>query len=50
MKDFTFNVPTDIRFGRNALDSLAAGIKKYGTKVLLVYGGGSVKKQVCMTM
>lgn len=44
MKDFTFNVPTDIRFGRNALDSLAAGIKKYGTKVLLVYGGGSVKK------
>lgn len=44
MKDFTFYVPTDIRFGRSALDALAAGVRKYGTKVLLVYGGGSIKK------
>lgn len=38
MKDFTFNIPTKIYFGKDNLDKLPEEIKKYGKKVLLVYG------------
>ena len=44
MQDFIFEVPTKILFGKDQLDKLGKEIKKYGSKVLLVYGGGSVKK------
>lgn len=44
MIDFTFHNPTRIHFGRNALSHLAEEVKLYGTKVLLVYGGGSIKR------
>lgn len=44
MKDFIFYNPTKILFGREELKSLGKEIKKYGSKVLLTYGGGSIKK------
>lgn len=44
MIDFTFHNPTRIHFGRTALDHLKEEVLRYGTKVLLVYGGGSIKR------
>ena len=41
MNDFTFNAPVKIFFGRNAHDNLDDLCK--GKKVLLVYGGNSLK-------
>ena len=42
--DFTYSNPTKIYFGENSLDNLSTGLKNYGKNVLLVYGGGSIKK------
>ena len=42
--DFTYSNPTKIYFGENSLDNLSTELKKYGKNVLLVYGGGSIKK------
>lgn len=44
MNNFTFNVATDIRFGKDRLHELTAVIENFGQRVLLVYGGGSIKK------
>ncbi len=44
MNNFTFNIPTDIRFGKGQIECLSQELEKYGKKVLLVYGGGSIKK------
>lgn len=44
MNNFTFNIPTDIRFGKDQIQCLPEELKKYGSKVLLVYGGGSIKR------
>ncbi len=44
MNNYDFCVPTDIRFGKGKIECLPEEIKKYGRKVLLVYGGGSIKK------
>lgn len=44
MNDYDYHVPTDIRFGRGRINCLNEEIGKYGKKVLLVYGGGSIKK------
>ena len=41
--DFTYCNPTKLYFGEHALDNLHGELKKYGKKVLLVYGGGSIK-------
>ena len=43
MYNFTFNIPTKIHFGKDTISSLSE-LKAYGSKVLLVYGGGSIKK------
>lgn len=42
--DFTYQNPTKIHFGRNALQALTDELAKYGEKVQLVYGGGSIKR------
>ena len=42
--NFTYCNPTKIHFGPDALDSLGGELAKYGKNVLLVYGGGSIKK------
>lgn len=42
--NFTYCNPTKLYFGKNALDGLNTELPKYGKNVLLVYGGGSIKK------
>ncbi len=44
MNNFTFNIPTDIRFGKDQINCLPEELAKYGKRVLLVYGGGSIKR------
>lgn len=44
MNSFTFHIPTDIRFGRGQIACLPGELARYGRKVLLVYGGGSIKR------
>ncbi len=44
MLNFNYSIPTKIFFGKNKIDVLAEQIKNCGSKVLLVYGGGSIKK------
>ena len=42
--DFMYCNPTRLYFGENALDFLSEELKKYGDTVMLVYGGGSIKR------
>ena len=44
MENFTFLNPTKLIFGKGQLEQLKTEIPPYGKKVLLVYGGGSIKK------
>ena len=42
MEDFRYYAPTEVIFGRSALDKIGQTAAQYGTKALLVYGQGSV--------
>jgi len=42
--DFSYCNPTKLHFGKNALDALSGELARFGQNVLLVYGGGSIKK------
>ena len=42
--NFTYCNPTKLYFGKEALKGLNKELPKYGKNVLLVYGGGSIKK------
>ncbi len=45
MKDFTYSYPTHVYFGKGALaNALKAELPVEAKKVLLAYGGGSIKK------
>jgi alcohol dehydrogenase YqhD (iron-dependent ADH family) len=44
MENFIYCNPTTLHFGRNSLYGLRNVLQQYGSKVLLVYGKGSVKK------
>lgn len=44
MKNFNYNIPTKVLFGKGKVEEVGKEAKKYGDKVLLVYGKGSVKK------
>lgn len=44
MENFILHNPTRLHFGKNVIQQLPETIKRYGNKILLVYGGGSVKK------
>lgn len=44
IKNFVYQNPTKLIFGKGKIKSLAKEISKYGKKVLLVYGGGSIKR------
>ena len=44
MLDFKFISPTQFVFGRNAEESLVSEASKLGSRILLHYGGGSIKK------
>ncbi|MBR2936800.1 MAG: iron-containing alcohol dehydrogenase [Paludibacteraceae bacterium] len=42
--DFTYQNPTRIHFGKNAINKLANELREYGKNILLVYGKASIKK------
>lgn len=42
--NFTYCNPTKLYFGDKSLENLGAELRKYGKNVLLIYGGGSIKK------
>jgi alcohol dehydrogenase YqhD (iron-dependent ADH family) len=44
MENFTYSIPTKVYFGKGQIKNLAVAIKEYGNKVLIAYGGGSIKK------
>jgi alcohol dehydrogenase YqhD (iron-dependent ADH family) len=44
MLNFNYSIPTKIFFGKDQINVLGMELKKYGSKVLIVYGGGSIKR------
>ncbi|KPB04786.1 iron-containing alcohol dehydrogenase [Bacillus sp. CHD6a] len=44
MDNFTFYNPTKLIFGKGQLETLPQEMEPYGKNVLLVYGGGSIKR------
>ncbi|MFB4168980.1 iron-containing alcohol dehydrogenase [Virgibacillus sp. JSM 102003] len=44
MDNFTFYNPVKLIFGKGQLEALPNEVAAYGKKVLLVYGGGSIKR------
>lgn len=42
--NFVYHNPTKLIFGKDSLDRLGSEIKNYGKNILVVYGGGSIKK------
>ena len=44
MNQFVYNISTKVYFGENQLGHLGEELKKFGTRVLMTYGGGSIKK------
>lgn len=44
MENFVHDIPTELRFGKDVISGLPEVLKRYGRNVLLVYGGGSIRK------
>lgn len=44
MNPFVYSIPTDIYFGEGQIDRLGGIVKAHGDKALIVYGGGSIRK------
>lgn len=44
MQNFFYSIPTKVEFGKGAVARLPEFIKEFGTRVLIVYGGGSIKR------
>lgn len=44
MQDFNYCTPTKVFFGKDKIQELPKLVKSIGKRVLLVYGGGSIKK------
>jgi alcohol dehydrogenase YqhD (iron-dependent ADH family) len=44
MKNFIFNAPTRMMFGKGQIERLPEVLRGYGNNVLLTYGGSSIKK------
>ena len=47
--NFTYDIPTRIHFGKDALEQLGPELAKVGPTVMLTYGRSSIKKMVSMT-
>jgi hypothetical protein len=43
MNPFVYEIPTKVYFGENQLEHLGPELARYGQRVLLTYGGGSIK-------
>ena len=50
MKNFNYHIPTDIYFGKGKIRVLGDKITAIGQNILLVYGGGSIKKRAGVTV
>lgn len=44
MNSFIYDIPTKVYFGEGQLGNLGAELKRFGRRVLLTYGGGSIKR------
>ena len=44
MNPFVYDIPTRVYFGENQLGNLGPELARFGKRVLLTYGGGSIKK------
>ncbi|MBR1720790.1 MAG: iron-containing alcohol dehydrogenase, partial [Phocaeicola sp.] len=44
INDFVYNIPVKVYFGRDQLKHLGEELKRFGTRVLMTYGGGSIKR------
>lgn len=44
MTSFVFEIPGKVYFGEDAFDSFTKEVASYGRRVMLLYGGGSIKK------
>jgi alcohol dehydrogenase YqhD (iron-dependent ADH family) len=44
INDFVYEIPTKVYFGKNQLHNLGPELSRFGNRVLMTYGGGSVKK------
>ena len=44
MYNFTHDIGTIVHFGKGQIEKLPGAVKQYANKVLLTYGGGSIKK------
>ena len=44
MENFRHKIETEIRFGKDSIKDLREIIQQFGQNVLLVYGGGSIKR------
>lgn len=44
MNSFVYDIPTKVYFGSDRLGHLGDELKRFGNRVLLTYGGGSIKK------
>jgi alcohol dehydrogenase YqhD (iron-dependent ADH family) len=44
MENFVLYNPVKVHFGKNVVENLGKTVTHYGKKVLLVYGGGSIKR------
>ena len=44
INDFVYDIPVRVYFGKDQLKNLFPELKKHGNRVLMTYGGGSIKK------
>ena len=44
MENFIHSIPTQLYFGKGQIINLSMSLERYGKRVLLTYGGGSIKK------
>lgn len=44
MENFVYSIPTEIYFGKGQIAHIGDIVSRYGKKALLVYGGGSIKR------
>ena len=44
MENFVHSIPTELYFGKGQISKLGDALNRFGKRVLLTYGGGSIKK------
>lgn len=44
MQNFIYDIPTRVYFGKGQIGELGTALREYGNRILMVYGGGSIKR------